>query len=92
MQAIEYNTGYYMDGSKWSIPLTKVMLKHQWTRNNVTLYMAFEDNQTPYWVEVAELGNNERSVLITGFRIQTTTLSLNEFLRKFQSLKVWHAK
>lgn len=88
MQAIEYNTGFYMDGTQWSIPLTKVVLKHQWTINGVTLYMAFEDNQTPYWVEVTELGGNQRSIFVTGSRVQVTTLTLNEFLRNFQSLKV----
>lgn len=88
MKALEFNTGYYMDGTKWSIPLTEVILKHHWTRNGVTLYMAFEVNQTPYWVEVAELGDNERSVLITGSRLQHTTLSLNDYLRKIHSLKV----
>ena len=87
MKALEFNTGYYMDGTPWSIPLTEVRLKHQWTKGNETLYMAFEVNQTPYWVEVAELGGNERSILITGSRLQHTTLSLNDFLRKFQSLK-----
>jgi hypothetical protein len=88
MRAIEYNTGYYMDGTPWSIPLTDVRLKHQWTRNGETLYMAFEANQTPYWVEVAELGDNKRSVLVTGSRLQHTTLSLNDYLRKIHSLKV----
>lgn len=88
MRAIEYNTGFYMDGTPWSIPLTEVRLRHQWTKGNETLYMAFEVNQTPYWVEVAELGGNQRSVLITGFRIQTTTLSLKDYLRKFKSLKL----
>lgn len=89
---MKYNTGFYMDGTPWSIPLTEVRLKHQWTKGNETLYMAFEDNQTPYWVEVAELGDNQRSIFVTGSRVQVTTLPLNEFLRKFQSLKVWHAK
>lgn len=88
MRTIEYNNGFYMDGTPWSIPLTEVRLKHQWTKGNETLYMAFEVNQTPYWVEVSELGNNERSVLITGFRIETTTLSLKDYLRKFKSLKL----
>ena len=87
MKAFEFNTGYYMDGTKWSIPLTEVILKHQWTRNGVTLYMAIEARQK-YFIEVAELGDNKRSVLVTGSRLQHTTLGLNDFLRKFQSLKV----
>jgi hypothetical protein len=90
---MEYNTGFYMDGTPWAIPLKEVRLKKQWTKKSVTLYMAFEDNQTPYWIEVTELGDNKRSVLITGSILQTTTLSLTEFLRKFSSLKLsWHAK
>lgn len=85
---MEYNTGFYMDGTPWAIPLKEVRLKKQWTKKSVTLYMAFEDGQTPYWVEVDELGNNKRSVLITGSRVQHTTLSLSKFLRKFSSLKL----
>lgn len=88
MQAIEYNTGFYMDGTQWSIPLKDVRLKHEWTRKGVTLYHAFEDGQAPYLVEVTELGDNQRSIFVTGSRVQTTTLTLNEFLRKFQSLNL----
>lgn len=88
MRAIEYNTGYYMDGTPWSIPLTEVRLKHQWTRDGVTLYIALEAGQYPYLMEVAELGDNKRSVLITGSRLQHTTLSLTDYLRKIHSLKV----
>lgn len=85
---MKYNTGFYMDGTPWRVPLKDVRLHHEWTKKDVTLYMAFEDNQTPYWVEVTELGGNQRSIFVTGSRVQFTTLPLNEFLRKFQSLKV----
>lgn len=88
MQAIEYNTGFYMDGTPWAIPLKDVRLKHEWTRNGVTLYMAFEEGQYPYWVEVTELGNDQRSIFVSGSSIQVTNLSLKESLRKFQSLKL----
>jgi hypothetical protein len=56
-------------------------------KDNVTLDMAIEPHQK-YWVEVTELGDNKRSVLVTGSRLQHTTLSLDKFLRKFHSLKV----
>jgi hypothetical protein len=85
---MEYNTGFYMDGTPWSIPLKDIKLNFEWTKGNVTLYMAFEDDQDPYWVEVSELGDNERSIFITGSRIQNTSLSLKEFLHKFKSLKL----
>jgi hypothetical protein len=87
MKALEFNTGYYMDGTQWSIPLTDVRLHPQWTRDGVTLYIAVEARQK-YFVEVAELGDNKRSVLVTGSRLQHTTLSLTDYLRKIQSLKV----
>jgi hypothetical protein len=77
-----------MDGTKWSIPLTNVRLEFKWTKDNVTLYRAFEDNQTPYWVEITEIGDNTRSIFVTGSKIQNTTLPVNEFLRKFQSLNL----
>jgi hypothetical protein len=84
---MEFNTGTYMDGTRWLIPLTNVSLDFKWTKDNVSLYMAIEPHQK-YWVEVTELGDNKRSVLVTGSRLQQTTLSLDKFLRKFHSLKV----
>ncbi len=84
---MEFNTGTYMDGTRLSIPLTNVSLDFKWTKDNVTLYMAIEPHQK-YWVEVTELGDNKRSVLVTGSRLQHTTLSLDKFLRKFHSLKL----
>lgn len=82
------NQGFYMDGTQWSVPIKDLRLQHEWTRKGITLYMAFEDGQAPYWIEVTELGNNTRSIFVTGSRLQVTTLPVNEFLRKFQSLNL----
>lgn len=85
---MENNQGFYMDGTPWSIPVKDVRLKKQWTKKSTTLYHAFEDDQSPYWIEVTELGDNTRSIFVTGSKIQNTTLPVNEFLRKFQSLNL----
>jgi hypothetical protein len=77
-----------MDGTRWSIPLKDVRLQHEWTRKGITLYMAFEDEQAPYWVEVTELGDNNRMVFVTGYPIRQTTLSLSDFLCKFNFLNL----
>lgn len=85
---MEYNTGFYMDGTTWAVPLKDVRLYQEWVKKNVTLYRALEDGQYPYLVEVTELGDNSRDIFVTGSRIQNTTLSLKDYLRKFESLKL----
>jgi len=85
---MQFNTGTYMDGTRWSVLVKDVRLHHEWTRKGVTLYHAFEDGQAPYWVEVTELGDNTRAIFVTGSKLQQTTLSLDKFLRKFNSLNL----
>jgi hypothetical protein len=85
---MKHNQGFYIDGTPWSMPIKDVRLQHEWTRKGTTLYHAFEEGQAPYWVEVTELGDNQRAIFVTGSRVQVTTLPVNEFLLKFQSLKL----
>ena len=84
---MQFNTGTYMDGTKWSVPLTDVILNYQWTKDNVTLYMAIEPH-LKYWVEVTELGENQRLIFVTGSGFKQTTMPLNDYLRKIHSLNV----
>ena len=84
MEAIKYNTGYYLTGEMWRIELKNVTLTKQWVRGTVTLYRTNE----LYFVEVTELGDGQRRIDVTGSRTQYTRLNVNQFLRKFHSLNV----
>ena len=84
MQAIKFNTDYYLTGEMWRIEIKNVTLTKQWVRGAVTLYRTNE----LYFVEVTELGDGQRRIDVTGSRTQYTTLDVTKFLRKFHSLNV----
>jgi hypothetical protein len=84
MQAIKFNTGYYLTGEMWRIEIKDVKLTTMWVRGAVTLYRTNE----LYFVEVTELRDGQRRIDVTGHRTQYTSLDVNQFLRKFHSLNV----
>lgn len=84
MDAIKFNAGFYLNGEMWRNELKDVKLSLMWVRGAVTLYRTNEF----YFVEVTELGDDQRRIDVTGSRTQYTKLNVNQFLRKFHYLNV----
>lgn len=88
MKALEFNTGTYMDGTEWSIPLVDVRLRKQWTKKNVTLYTAYEEGQVPYFIQVIEMVGNEIEVEVSIHPRLVTSNSLSVHLKNIYSLNL----
>ena len=85
---MKFNTGTYMDGTEWSIPLVDVRLQKQWTKKNVTLYTAYEAGQVPYFIQVTEMGGNEIGVEVAIHPRLTTSDPLSVHLKNIYSLNL----
>jgi hypothetical protein len=85
---MKFNTGTYMDGTEWSIPLVDVRLQKQWTKKNVTLYTAYEEGQVPYFIQVVEMGCNKIEVEVAIHPRITTSDPLSAHLKNIYSLNI----